>query len=697
MFRPRQAEGPRQRKTIRKDYDRIKERARAAASAKSRAGRDIGPIPPVAHPRRKALARTNFARFCKSYLPKVFHLPWSPDHKIVLARLEQAALKGGLFAVAMPRGSGKTSLVIAACLWTTLYGHREFVALIGSDENAATKLLDSIKMQIEKNPRIAEDFPEVAFPVGRLDGIHNRAPGQLCEGQRTYISWTGSTIVYPTVPNSPAAGAILTVAGLTGSIRGMLHTRPDGRQVRPSLVIIDDPQTDQSARSPSQCATRLSILSGAILGLAGPGTKIAGIMPCTVIRRGDVADTLLDPDQHPEWNGHRGKLLYAMPRNLDLWDQYDALRRQSMREHHDIRLATAFYKKHRRRMDAGAKPAWPQRYNEDEISAVQHAMNLYFRDPEAFAAEYQNEPADEIDTSRAIPPDVLAGRHSGRPRGTAPIDAHTVTAAIDCHDTILYYLLIAWTDAGATILDYGTHPRQTKRRFTPANATPTLFDLAKTTSKEAALLRGLEDLLDRIARADVRREDGLQVPVSLTLVDAGYLPDVVADAIIRAGLVRGAVPSRGRGIGAKNRPIAEWNYKRGDRRGDHWGLFRRASQPIRTLEYDTNFWKSRLRDMLTVPVGSPRALTVFGSRRDTHSHLAEHLASETPTLVEAGGNRKEEWTLIPSRQNHWLDCCVMALVAGSAAGALAPAAGNAKPAKPPTRPPRKRKVAAKPL
>ncbi len=40
---------------------------------------------------------------------------------------------------------------------------------------------------------------------------------------------------------------------------------PSGRR---SLVLIDDPQTDESARSPSQCAARERILAGAILGLA---------------------------------------------------------------------------------------------------------------------------------------------------------------------------------------------------------------------------------------------------------------------------------------------------------------------------------------------------------------------------------------------------------------------------------------------
>ena len=70
--------------------------------------------------------------------------------------------------------------------------------------------------------------------------------------------------------------------------------------VRPQLVVMDDPQTEESARSLSQCANRESILAGAVLGLAGPGKKISGIMPRTVIRPGDMADRILHRDNHPE-------------------------------------------------------------------------------------------------------------------------------------------------------------------------------------------------------------------------------------------------------------------------------------------------------------------------------------------------------------------------------------------------------------
>jgi len=290
-------------KPDRDPYETLKERARARNAALSLAGRDIGELPDVVNPERKEKASRDFRFFCEAYFPQTFHLAWSPDHLKVIAKIEQAVLHGGLFAMAMPRRSGKTTICECACIWAVLFGHREFVCLIGSDEGHAMDMLGSIKTELDGNDLLLEDFPEVVYPIQCLDGIANRCSGQLYRGQRTHIGWTAREIVLPTIPGSAASGAIIKVAGLTGRIRGMKYKRADGKTVRPSLVVLDDPQTDESARSLSQCATRESILAGAVLGLAGPGKKISGIMPCTVIRPGDMADNILNREKHPEWNG----------------------------------------------------------------------------------------------------------------------------------------------------------------------------------------------------------------------------------------------------------------------------------------------------------------------------------------------------------------------------------------------------------
>ena len=289
-------------------YEAHRESAAQRQSDLSLSGRDIGELPPVADPARREACRYDFRLFCETYFPEVYALEWSEDHLRAIAKIQQAVLKGGLFALAMSRGSGKSSLTETAAIWAMLYGHREFIVIVGASESAALEILDSIKTELEVNEHIAADFPEAVYPIQKLDGIANRCAGQLYKGERTRIVWTANEIVLPTIAGALSSGILVRVAGITGRIRGMKYKKPDGRTIRPEFVIVDDPQTTESADSIEQTRKRVRVLAGDILGLAGPGRKIAGVMPCTVIRPGDMAEQILDKSKHPEWNGERCKM-----------------------------------------------------------------------------------------------------------------------------------------------------------------------------------------------------------------------------------------------------------------------------------------------------------------------------------------------------------------------------------------------------
>jgi hypothetical protein len=73
------------------------------------AGRDTGDLEAVLNLGRRTKAESDFRFFCESYFPLTFHLPWSTDHLKVIAKIEQAVLHGGLFATAMPSGSGNSA------------------------------------------------------------------------------------------------------------------------------------------------------------------------------------------------------------------------------------------------------------------------------------------------------------------------------------------------------------------------------------------------------------------------------------------------------------------------------------------------------------------------------------------------------------------------------------------------------------
>ena len=145
----------------------------------------------------------------------------------------------------------------------------------------------------------------------------------------------------PTIEGSAVSGVVISSSDMKGSdIRGQNHACADGQVVRPQLVLIDDPQTSESAWSESQSTHREGILAGDVLGMAGPGKKIAGLMACTAIKPGDMADFILNRDKHPEWQGQRTKMLYMFPCNEKLRSKYAELRGDLLRNDGDGSIAT---------------------------------------------------------------------------------------------------------------------------------------------------------------------------------------------------------------------------------------------------------------------------------------------------------------------------------------------------------------------
>lgn len=674
---------PEERPSQARNYEERRDAERARNAAQSLAGRDIGDLPDVVNSRRKADCERNFRLFCESYFPSTFTLAWSPDHLKVIEKIETAVLSGGLFALALPRGAGKTSIAETACIWAMLYGHREFVTLIGATETAAQELLDSLKTELEVNETLAEDFPEVIYPIAQLEGIANRCAGQLYHGARTHITWTNNEIVLPTIKNSRAGGIIVRVAGITGRIRGMKYKRADGRSVRPSLVIIDDPQTSESAGSLEQTRKRVRVLAGDILGLAGPGQKISGIMPCTVIRPGDLADTILNRATHPDWNGERTKMLYSPPKNMNLWEEYAEIRAEALRTNGNFQAATDFYVANRATMDEGAVVEWDARFNPDEISALQHAMNLKLQDEIAFQSEYQNEPLPEdTQDDSLMSVDEIAEKVNGLARGIVPLAGDKITMFIDIQKALLFYTVIAWADdfTGA-VIDYGSWPDQHRRQFSLSDASPTIQSVFPKAGFEGGLYAALKVLTDDYLAREWEREDGALLKIERAMIDAnwGASTDIVYQ-FCRQSVYSGVIyPAHGRYVGASSKPMTEYRKQQGDKLGFNWMMPSvKGKRAIRHVIFDSNFWKTFIHARLSVPIGDKGCLSFYGRHPQIHQLIAEHITAEYRVKTSGRGRTVDEWKLRPERSdNHWLDCCAGCAVCASMLGSTLPEFGVA--------------------
>lgn len=653
--------------------------------ALSEGARDIAPLPKVVNRARKRRCGKSLAAFCREYFPETFYLPFSADHLRVIAKLEQTVLQGGKSAIAMPRGSGKTALCEKAILWAVLYGYRKFAVLIGSELHIITRSLRSIKTAIETNDRLHEDFPEVTHAIRSLERVSQRAPGQRFEGKPTYILWNDTEIVLPTLPGSKASAATISVAGITGAVRGAKFARPDGKEARPDLVLVDDPQTRESAKSPTQCKDRLAVMESDIGRLAGPGVRIGIMAAVTIIYPDDLSDQILDHDLNPSWHGETTRMMVSMPTHENLWAEYAALRKLDQQaDDRTFARSTAFYKAHRKPMDAGAEAAWPELFDEGELSAIQHAMNIRTdcQDESTFWAECQNAPRrPELEGSPVLTAAAICRKLHGLPRGVPPAWSEWITAMIDIGDHVLWFCVAAFSPRfSGAVIDYGTWPAQPSRNISKAKLSATLDRKYPGAGLNGRIVAGLNDLIAYLVGQEYVREDGVAMRVNRIGIDTGHKPDVVHN-LVRASMHAGLLlPTLGRGVTSANRPMAEYDGSRGDRVGHFWIHERAKGRAGRKLLIDTNHWKTFVHQRLAVALGDPESLSLYGHVEAEHDTFAQHLTAEAAKRDNTDYGREIwKWYELPNvRDNDWFDCLVgcsaVASFLGAATAGTEPAA-----------------------
>jgi hypothetical protein len=412
-----------------------------------------------------------------------------------------------------------------------------------------------------------------------------------------------------------------------------------------------------------------------VLGLAGPGKKIAGVMPCTVIAEGDLADRMLNADVHPEWGGLRTGFVVSFPDRMDLWNEYGEHRGESLRQFQDNRLGNKYYKANRTAMDAGAVVSWDSRFDDDEFSAIQHGLNKKLANESAFWAEMQNDPREAIDADvRLMTAKEISGKTNGGEKLAAFAGTETITGFIDVQQKCLFYCLVAWrSDFTGAVLDYGTFPDQNRRYFNLSDVNQTLQKRFPGTGLEGSITAGLGELVGLLCgRPYMREDDNAELSPSLILVDTNWQTATVRDFCRRLRSTT-IVPAHGRYVGASSRPIAEYKKSRGEKTGLHWKSS--TIERLRHVLFDTNFWKSHIHERLGVAFGDKGSLTMWGNEALSHRMIGEQLVAEYRVRVtnNATGRTVDEWKQRAGNpDNHLFDCCVGSAVAASIMGATLP-------------------------
>ena len=651
----------------------------ARQSAQTALANELGLPDPPKNPRRKKAARQSLLKFLTTYFPESTGLkPFGPDHRRIIASMERCIRDGGRLVNAVYRGFAKTTIAENAAIWAALFGYRQFVLVTAINMAASSKMIDSIKTEIAENELLAEDFPEVCQYIRALHGKPQKAAYQTCQGEPTRIQWTAGTIVLPTIPGSPASGAII-VAKPYAKARGSTFKQADGKQVRPDLAINDDPQDDESAATALQVNKNLNVLHKVILQSAGHGMRMACIVNGTVIAKDDMLESLL---ADPAWQGVRVPMVkqWATAHEVFWLKGYAGVRRDFDRsvpgdQDRAHVAATALYRKRRQEADAGCLVSWAHiPRHPGEVSAVQHAYNILIDDGEAvFASEYQQVPMEEADAGRKLSAAAVAAKCNGLARGAVPLECSAVVASIDVHDRLLYWGVIALADGfRGAVLDWGQWPPQPSSFFSLVNCPHPLEDAYPGRVQDAYILAGLTEATDRLLARQFVREDGAPLRIGKLLIDAhwGEKTELVKSFCRRHPQFNAVVlPSFG--VGVRPGDSLRVGKKPGGRFGPGWGS-PPAEKGMLHVTFDADWAKSQVAQRLAVPLGTPGGWDLWGDNPRTHAMLAEHCTAERAVQLTRGEATKETWELLPNRDNHGWDNLVMCLIAGLVLGVKMP-------------------------
>lgn len=218
----------------------------------------------AARNKRLAEARKDVLAFGALYMPHYFYEPWAPFHKKMV---EAAQTHEKPVCIGAMAGAGKSSLItILSALHAIVFKTDPFIVVGSLTEDLACQFTALIKMELDENERLREDF-------GPLKGAWK---------------WEDKDFATKT-------GVRVKARGVGQPFRGLRW-----RQYRPTLVLLDDIEDEEMIASSRRVQKALTWLLAVVLPrMEAKGWRL--ILCGNVLSRSGVIGTLLFNPEHKEW------------------------------------------------------------------------------------------------------------------------------------------------------------------------------------------------------------------------------------------------------------------------------------------------------------------------------------------------------------------------------------------------------------
>ncbi len=328
---------------------------------------------PAASEARRERAVDDYPFFCQTYFPHYVPTPhFSLFQQFIFQRLP-ACINGPSDAREVheaPRGEAKstyeTQLGSLWCICRADYlagrglpdkAKKHLIGIVMNTEEQASEMLESIKAELDTNPRLAMDFPK-------------------CTGEGRV--WQATTIL-------TANNIKVRIGGTGKKLRGMKHG-----PYRPDLIFLDDLENDENVKDKKQRDKVQSFVLSAVLGLAPPQGGMDVFWPGTSLHYDAAINRV---SRAPGWRRRVFKAIMKWPDRMDLWERWEGLY-TSGGDDDDAKIAAEaealdFYRTHRGAMEAGAVVSWP------EVRPLYRLMCIRATNHDSFNQEYQNEAGND--------------------------------------------------------------------------------------------------------------------------------------------------------------------------------------------------------------------------------------------------------------------------------------------------------------
>ena len=462
---------------------------------------EIGEIPAVVDPERRRACERDPQLWLRTYLPDQFFMPFS-DSQSDFIRAAWSAIQNRAYQnINAYRGFGKTTIERGLVLMTHAIGLTRYAFYVSSIDSvnveAAAFFADALfepmldvddeRFYRPEKP-LAQDYPEICYPIAWRDGVAQRPV--LYQGRHTRIELKTEKVVFPLIPGSPSSHSIIVFSSIhSNAIRGRLWTIPGVGSVRPDIVMIDDVQSDGTAKSQVEVDNIENTIKNSIEGLAGLDRatgKKQSLIILSALTQNQPDDVAIRMLKHPEYCTRIYRFLRRIPSDFAPWRKYREYREEVYRRHNSkekvIPLLKRYYNKHRTEIEAGVEEDNPALFEEGQVSATHYALEWWCKSEKAFWCELQNDAVRASqETAGGLAPVLITRKKRHRTpklnsralkRYEIPKDTKLLTAYIDCGEHYHNYQVTAFGPgySFAHVVDFGIWPEQdfpeiTKKTF----------------------------------------------------------------------------------------------------------------------------------------------------------------------------------------------------------------------------------------